>query len=238
MTDGPIEAQREIPALANTKIALLDPDRLHEVLSYDPDTGVFRWRVRLSPRGGPGERAGALTAQGYRRIGIDGVQYFEHQLAWLMHYGEPATIDHKNLIKNDNRIANLRPATSSQNAMNRAARTPFKGVKFQYGRYHASIRTGKAGERLYLGSFATGEEAHAAYRNKAVELHGEFMRIKMNTFETRQQLHAWATDKPEPVRNHVWVLCAQLWTLDKHDTPIMRGIVAKSMERLHELKAA
>jgi hypothetical protein len=219
---------------------LPDVDRVREVLDYDPDTGIFTWRVRLSPNGHPGTRAGSVKVDGYRKIGIDGAQHAEHRLAWLYHYGTqpPPVLDHKNTLKADNRIANLREATMSQNAMNRNSRSAHKGVRFQAGRYHASIRTGKAGERIYLGSFATAEEAYTAYHNKAAELHGEFMRLKMSTFETRQQLRAWSADKPEPIRNHVWVLCVQLWTLQRHNTPIMRDVVARSMERLHELKRA
>lgn len=179
-------------------------ERLREVLRYEADTGVFTWRVQLSPNGLVGARAGTLKVDGYRKIGIDGAQHAEHRLAWLYHYGTPPAgpIDHANTLKFDNRIANLREATHSQNAFNRNARTEFKGVKFQAGRYHASIRTGKAGERLYLGSFATPEAAHAAYRAEAIEFHGDFMRINMTTFETRHQLRAWAKDKPaHPLRH-------------------------------------
>lgn len=33
----------------------------------------------------------------------------------------------------------------------------------------------------------------------------------MTAFETRQQLRAYAADKPEPIRNLVHVICCQLW---------------------------
>jgi hypothetical protein len=104
---------------------LPDADRLREVLDYDADTGIFTWRVRLSPKGHPGTRAGSVKPDGYRKIGIDGVQHSEHRLAWLYHYGTepPPFLDHRNTLKDDNRIANLRPATMSQNAMNRNSRT-------------------------------------------------------------------------------------------------------------------
>lgn len=237
MTKETIEAKRESGAVAD---ALPTLERLREVLHYDPDTGIFTWRVRLSPRGNPGTRAGMVKTDGHRKIGIDGVQHFEHRLAWLYHYGVPPTgdLDHKNTVKFDNRIGNLRPATAVQNAFNRNPRTRFKGVKFQRGRYHASIRTGgKTGKRLYLGGFATAEEAHAAYCSKAVELHGEFMRVKMTTFETRQQLRALAAGKPEAVRNQARTLCGLFWVLDGCNTPAVRKVVASSMERLHDLNA-
>jgi hypothetical protein len=222
------------------KNGLPDIDRLREVLDYDADTGIFTWRVRLSPKGHPGTRAGTVKVDGYRKIGIDGVQHAEHRLAWLYHYGTepPPVLDHLNTLKDDNRIANLRPATMSQNAMNRNPRTRYKGVKFQAGRHHASIRPGNAGERLYLGSFATAEEAYAAYSTKAAELHGKFRRLQMSTFETRQQLRAWARGKPDAIRNHVSIMCQHLWMLDRYKSPTMRGIVARGMEHLHALKIA
>lgn len=222
------------------KSRLPDVDRLREVLDYDADTGIFTWLIALSPNGQPGTRAGSLKVDGYRKIGIDGIQHSEHRLAWLYHYGvePPPFLDHRNTLKDDNRIANLRPATSSQNAMNRNPRQRFKGVRFQAGRYHASIRPGGAGERLYLGSFATAEGAHAAYCNKAAELHGEFRRLQMSTFETRQQLRAWAREKPDAIRNHVSIMCEHLWMLDKYKSSTMRGLVARGMEHLHALKHA
>jgi hypothetical protein len=234
MVDSPIETKRDFGRVA--KIGRLSLARLREVLSYDPHTGIFKWRIRLSPNAMPGTVAGNMISQGHWRIRIDGQTYYAHQLAWLYHYGVPPSglLDHKNTLMFDNRIANLRPATSSQNAMNRNPRTRFKGVKFQYGRYHASIRSGN-NERPYLGSFATAEEAHAAYCAKASELHGDFMRIRMSTFETRQQLRAWAKDKPEEMKNRVWVACANLYLYDRGDnTPLCRKLLAGNMQRLAE----
>jgi hypothetical protein len=207
--------------------------RLREVLHYDPATGIFTWRVALSPRGPVGTRAGTVKSDGYRKIGIDGKTYGEHRLAWLYHYGvEPAgPIDHRNTLKFDNRIANLREVTSSQNATNRNPRTKFKGVRFQAGRYHASIRTGD-GQRPYLGSFATAEGAFAAYCRKAEEFHGEYRRTRMSTFETRQQLRVIAASKSDKAQNQIGILCQQLRILESHNTPAVRDVIALSMNRL------
>src|SRR5947209_249873 len=108
--------------------------RLREVLTYFPETGKFVWMVSLSRRFTAGRRAGCLLPTGYRVIGIDGSVYYSHRLAWLYVHGVwPSTqLDHKNGIKNDNRISNLRECSAVENSRNRAGanrrRLGFKGV--------------------------------------------------------------------------------------------------------------
>lgn len=82
------------------------------------------------------------------------------------------------MVTDDNRIANLRQATNSQNQANRVAEKinthGFKGVRRKRGRWVARLNHGKT--YYHLGSYATPEEAQAAYMAKAVELFGEFAR--------------------------------------------------------------
>jgi hypothetical protein len=47
----------------------LTAERLRELLDYDPETGVFRWKMNRRR----GKVAGTLRPDGYRQIGIDGV---------------------------------------------------------------------------------------------------------------------------------------------------------------------
>lgn len=91
-------------------------------------------------------------------------------------------VDHINGDIRDNRRANLRFATHSENMRNRKMakhnRSGFKGVYL--GRpsdnkpYRAEIKHG--GKKYHLGSFPTPEEAHEAYREASQRLHGEFSR--------------------------------------------------------------
>jgi hypothetical protein len=170
-----------------TKIHNLDLDRLQEVLDYNPETGVFTWLVRLSPKGNPGEPAGTINKNGYRRIGIDRKQYLAHQLAWFYFYGEPPEdeIDIKNGKNDDLRITNLRLASRAENAQNRKRHTSnstgFKGVAtfnrpHHRAKYRSSIRVN--GKRIFLGLFHTPEDAYAAYCAAAKKYHGEFARTK------------------------------------------------------------
>lgn len=81
----------------------------------------------------------------------------------------------------DNRRANLRLATKSQNQMNRRIQrnntSGFKGVHLfkRTGKFRAYIMV--QGKEKHLGYFATAEEAHVAYVKAAVEIHGEFAQL-------------------------------------------------------------
>ena len=98
----------------------LTQERLKEVLHYDPETGVFTWKVATNNRVNIGDVA-STEDSGYRRIQVDGSKHFAHRLAWLYVFGEipEGKIDHHDRNPSNNRIANLRPATSSQNGLNR-----------------------------------------------------------------------------------------------------------------------
>lgn len=88
--------------------------------------------------------------------------------------------DHKDRDGLNNRRANLRDATDSQNAMNRRRQannsTGFKGVSLhkRIGLYQARISANRT--RIHLGYFETPQMAHAAYLAAAKKIHGEFGR--------------------------------------------------------------
>lgn len=161
----------------------LTAERLRELLHYDPETGVFKWRVGRRGTARAGTIAGRLHRDGYRRIQVDGVSYAAGPLAWLYMKSEwPAgQIDHENCARDDNWFTNLREANGSQNNMNTRLRrtntSGFKGVTFHKacGRWQAGIR--HAGRHRHLGLFDTATEAHAAYCKAALEIDPEFARF-------------------------------------------------------------
>ena len=158
---------------------MLTQERLKELLSYDPATGVFRWRVSLSNRAPSGSVAGCIRPDGYVQIMIDGKHYLAHRLAWLYVHGELAPqLDHADGNPSNNRISNLRPATQSQNNGNARKRSDNtsgkKGVSWHKRDKKWQSRIKHNGRQIYLGYFETAKAAHAAYCEKARELFGEF----------------------------------------------------------------
>ncbi len=88
-------------------------------------------------------------------------------------------VDHINGDPFDNRRLNLRLCTHNENVMNRRkfcnTVSQFKGVYSNNGLWQAAIGVG--GKRYHIGTFATAEEAAAAYDRRARELHGEFANV-------------------------------------------------------------
>jgi hypothetical protein len=156
----------------------LTQERLHSLLHYNPDTGIFTGLP--GRRGAPkNERAGTIDADGYRIIRIDYKNYRAARLAVLWMTGKWPTrlVDHRNCIKDDDRWRNLRLANEQQNAANRPSRrTNYKGISWdrRTGKYSSRIKVNY--RTIWLGRFDEPEQAHAAYV-VASQLHfGEFAR--------------------------------------------------------------
>ena len=169
-----------------SKSPILTQERLREVLHYDPSTGIFTWLKRISIRIVVGARAGTSSGEqegGRRQIGVDGVHYREHRLAWLYMTGEwpHPEVDHKNMDASDNRWENLREATPVQNQGNKHAyansRSGVKGVYWHTAakRWAAVIRMNRKSQ--HLGLFDDIEGASAAYAAAASDYFGQFARV-------------------------------------------------------------
>ncbi len=153
---------------------------LHECFAYDPETGVLTWKERprehFSRPGShlnfltrwAGRSAGAQSKLGYLHVGVDGTLHPVHRIAWALHYGAwpDRQLDHINLIKDDNRIANLRGVDNATNCRRqvRPRNNPSGclGVFWndKSGKWQARIKF--MGKAYHLGMFTDKADAIAA----------------------------------------------------------------------------
>lgn len=148
-----------------------------EVLRYEPDTGLFRWKVNRG-KCKAGQVAGTKHSEGYVQINTCGRLLLAHRLAWFFVYGKlpDCLIDHRNGQRDDNRIDNLREADHSLNGQNQ--RKPQKGNKsgvlgvYQRncsGKWYAAIT--RKGESFTFGPYDTKKKAALAYANAKRSIH-------------------------------------------------------------------
>lgn len=143
-------------------------DRVQELLSYDPETGEFRWKVDRNSRYKAGMIAGVVGTFGHITIGVDGKHVQAHRVAWALSYGEwPAEdVDHINGVPADNRLCNLRQVSRGHNLQNqkrghRDNKSGYLGVTASGKKWAAKIYA--EGVAIPLGRFDTPEIAHQNY---------------------------------------------------------------------------
>lgn len=173
--------------MAKTKRIEITQSYLRSVLNYDPNSGIFIWLPRKGNQySNTGKRAGRVLYKNglptYRRIGIDGVYYAEHRLAWLYIHGHevPEFIDHINGDGLDNRIINLRKASLVQNQANKskskANTSGFKGVVFdKRNKTHPWYSSIKIAGKTYRKHFKTKNEAILSYQEAAINEWREYV---------------------------------------------------------------
>lgn len=156
---------------------ILTQQRLHELLKYDPETGVFTYAC-ARPKVRVGAVAGHTHAgHGYRQIKLDGRLYLAHRLAWLYVHGcwPSDMLDHIDRDRTNNRLLNLRESNRFLNRQN--SLTPcnstsgIKGVTWNrtLGKWHARIGFGN--KRHHVGWFSSAEEAALARAAAEKQMH-------------------------------------------------------------------
>ncbi len=148
----------------------LTPQRLRDLLDYDPQVGVFTWRVARRYKTPIGKKAGCLS-DGKVSIRIDGCDYLAHRLVFLHQEGKwPAEIvraHNGNLA--DLRRTNLQQCTWQDRQLEiedalENNRLGIRGVSrsdTKNPRFTARVQDGKRTRRI--GSFGTPQEAAFAY---------------------------------------------------------------------------
>lgn len=137
--------------------------------TYNPETGEITKA---------GRKCGTFTRQGYIRVRSGQVRAPAHRLAWRLHTGAWPTgyLDHINRVRSDNRIANLRECTWSQNNFNRESANGTNAEKniLVCKAAHLWMVKVKAGPILVHKSASHSISAVIAARLIRRVLHGEF----------------------------------------------------------------
>jgi len=159
----------------------------HALLDYDCGTGIFRWRT-TRPGRPSGKIAGNVQAPeknrkvARSRIFLKGKSYLSHRLAWFMVHGSwpIGEIDHVDGNSNNNSLANLRQASSSENKFNKSRpisnTSGATGVKF-IGRLNKWLAEAWVYKKHYsLGCYSSFDEAVAARDSFCRAIRGEFFK--------------------------------------------------------------
>ena len=170
---------------------------LLSILNYDPETGQFTWSenvetilppVRVRGSGRKSQRVNGAPVQlsrhpmGYSQLWIhaDYGVFLTHRLAFFYMTGrmppKKIQIDHENGRKTDNHYENLRLATPSQNSHNviRPRRKLPVGVQSKPNSNRYGAISYIEGERHWLGTYDTPEEAHSVYLAFVKDRFGQF----------------------------------------------------------------
>ena len=158
-------------------------ERLHELFALDRSTGRLFWKFRPDVRQPSwntkfaGKQAGSLAKDGYIELDVDGQRYRAHVVIWAMCKGRwPADeIDHRDGVRDHNRLRNLREATPAEQRQNAATRSDntsgFIGVTWDKRRQKWTAQIHMDGKHYQIGQFTTPEEAHEAYKAAKRKLH-------------------------------------------------------------------
>ena len=127
---------------------------LTKYLLYDPTTGLITRKTT-------GKVAGHKRKDGYIQLRYKGKMSLAHRVIWTVFKEDPGDqfIDHIDGDRANNRLDNLRLADTCENCHNR--RTSQGVWQKPNGRWRAAITC--RGQRINLGTFATRDEARAAY---------------------------------------------------------------------------
>lgn len=164
------------------KYRAIKPETLHDLLTYDPLTGLLTWMSRPGKDSWNARYAGReamtnLDHNGYRRSRIFGIPVAAHRVIWAMAHGAwpEGDIDHINGDKTDNRLANLREVTRQGNNRNMSRRkdntSGITGVSWDRARQLWVARIKHNGRYKALGRFHSVEAAAVA-RERAMREFG------------------------------------------------------------------
>ena len=157
---------------------IITQDYVKQLFEYRD--GVLYWKVNKG-KVRLGQKAGTLN-NNYYRVQINGKQYRNHRIIFLMHHGFlPKHLDHIDGNKLNNKIENLREATHSQNMMNVKIKknntSGTKGVCFDKQRKKWLVRITIQNKDIHLGRFDDLELAELVAIEGRDKYHKSFARL-------------------------------------------------------------
>jgi hypothetical protein len=135
------------------------------------------YRKKSLGRTKAGDKVGFVNSKGYVAVNIDRQCIPVHRLIWVMQHGSmPELIDHIDGNPLNNKIENLRLATSKQNALNRVYKGKIKNVSLcsENNKYKVSLTS--SGKRIFLGYFEDFELASLVAAEARQKYHGIYTR--------------------------------------------------------------
>ena len=156
----------------HTPAQLPDYNTLHDLLAYNPHTGVVTYKVSRGSKK-TGSLAGYVD-KGRRRVVIQRKPYELARVIYKMQTGEDTAlwVDHIDGDALNNRWDNLRLVTPNQNIQNRRRRDGKLPGVYLNGSKWAS-RVIYKGKAYVTSGFPTAEAAHEHYCQRKNELCGE-----------------------------------------------------------------
>lgn len=146
--------------LTRGQVAIIDSDDADKVGRWNWACGSYAFRIHNCPV------LGRRVHMTIHRVVMDAPPGLE--------------VDHINGNRFDNRKSNLRLATHRQNGCNtrlrKNSRSGLKGASWHPQSQMWRARVYSNGREIHLGLFDTAEAAHAAYREHASRIHGQFAR--------------------------------------------------------------
>ena len=167
----------------------LTQDQVKDLFDYRDDGVLVRKRASMGNGIYAGRLVGNLNAKAlgsrntrYVTTKIHGQHWCVHKLIYLYHHGYvPEQLDHINGNTLDNRVENLRPATSAQNMSNRKTfannKSGCKGVCWhnRISKWQVSVGVNK--KQKHIGYFDDLELAELVALESRDKYHGNFANI-------------------------------------------------------------
>lgn len=156
---------------------------LRQLLDYDPETGVLRWKEReigMFPsariaRGWNSKYAGAVAGRisestGYVQLTLLGRSHMAHRLIWKMVEGEdPDEVDHVDGERTRNAWVNLRNVDRSMNQRNAKRRSDNSSGAVGVFWHRSRLKWCARIRNKYLGIYENYDDAVAARRRAELD---------------------------------------------------------------------